>query len=104
MILTTSERIKELREKNGYTQSSLAKRLSITRACVNAWEMGISAPSTENLAELSQIFHVSSDYILGLNSDESVSIVHLKHEEKEIIYRLLNYFDGIHKFPSESSK
>lgn len=101
MILTTSERIKELREKNGYTQSSLAKRLSLTRACVNAWEMGISSPSTENLAELSQIFHVSSDYILGISSDETVSLIHLNYEEKEIIYSILNYFERIRKFSPE---
>ena len=62
MILSTSERIKELREKNGYTQAALAAKLSVTRACVNAWEMGISSPSTENLVELTQIFHVTSDY------------------------------------------
>ena len=35
MILSTSERIKELREKNGYTQAALAAKLSVTRACVN---------------------------------------------------------------------
>ena len=101
MILTTSERIKELREKNGYTQSSLAKRLSLTRACVNAWEMGISSPSTENLAELTQIFHVSSDYILGLSSNEAVSLAELSHEEKEIIYRLVNHFKSTKNTPSE---
>lgn len=32
MILSTSERIKELREKNGYTQAALAAKLSVTRA------------------------------------------------------------------------
>ena len=32
MILSTSERIKELREKNGYTQAALAANLSVTRA------------------------------------------------------------------------
>ena len=71
MILSTSERIKELREKNGYTQAALAAKLSVTRACVNAWEMGISSPSTENLVELTQIFHVTSDYILGISGSES---------------------------------
>ncbi len=39
------ERIKKLREKQGYTQTELAKMLGVTRSCVNAWEMGISVPS-----------------------------------------------------------
>ena len=44
------ERIKKLREKQGYTQTELAKMLGVTRSCVNAWEMGISVPSTQSLA------------------------------------------------------
>ena len=33
------DRIKELREKAGYSQAQLAKRLDVTRSSVNAWEM-----------------------------------------------------------------
>ena len=90
MILSTSERIKELREKNGYTQAALAAKLSVTRACVNAWEMGISSPSTENLVELTQIFHVTSDYILGISGSESIEIGQLKH----VLYQLINLFSS----------
>ena len=90
MILSTSERIKELREKNGYTQAALAAKLSVTRACVNAWEMGISSPSTENLVELTQIFHVTSDYILGISGSESIEIGQLKN----VLYQLINLFSS----------
>ncbi len=64
---TFPERLKDLRDRLGYTQSDLAKKLSITRASVNAWEMGISAPSTSWLVELSNLFHVTTDYLLGLD-------------------------------------
>ena len=40
------EKIKMLREKAGMTQVELAKRLGLSRAAVNAWEMGITVPST----------------------------------------------------------
>ena len=40
-------RIKLLRDQRGMTQTELAKRLGITRSSVNAWEMGISVPSTQ---------------------------------------------------------
>lgn len=92
MILSTNDRIKELREKNGYTQASLAAKLSVTRACVNAWEMGISSPSTENLVELTQIFHVTSDYILGLSDSEYIEISQLNPDEKNVLYQLINVF------------
>ena len=55
------ERIKKLREKQGYTQTELAKMLGVTRSCVNAWEMGISVPSTQSLVQLAQIFDISTD-------------------------------------------
>ena len=69
---TFPERLKDLRDRLGYTQSDLAKKLSITRASVNAWEMGISAPSTSWLVELSHLFHVTTDYLLGL--DDCITI------------------------------
>ena len=68
MIISISERIKELREKQNITLSSLAKKLNITRSAVNAWEMGISIPNVEKLVELSSLFNVSVDYLLGVNS------------------------------------
>ncbi len=42
-----SEKIKELRELAGYSQAQLAKKLDVTRSSVNAWEMGLSTPTTQ---------------------------------------------------------
>ena len=58
------ENIKNLREENNYSQTALAKRLGISRSAVNAWEMGISIPSTQYVVELAKIFKVSAEYIL----------------------------------------
>ena len=69
-----AERIKTLREQAGMSQEKLAKRLGITRSSVNAWEMGISTPSTQYIAELAGLFRVSADYLLGLNETATVSI------------------------------
>ena len=46
-----SDKIKILREQKGLTQAALAKKLGITRSSVNAWEMGISVPSTQYVVE-----------------------------------------------------
>ena len=77
------KRIKELREKNNLTQSELARLLNITRSSVNAWEMGISIPSTEKIVELALILHTTSDYILGINNDEILPIYKYSLEEKD---------------------
>ena len=86
------ERIKEIREKNGLTQSSLAKKLNISRSAVNAWEMGVSIPSAQYLIELCRLFKVSVDYLLELDRAERVDISFLSEEEKKMLYSLLNYF------------
>ena len=64
-----ADRIKVLREQQNLTQADLAKQLGITRSSVNAWEMGISVPSTQYLMELAAIFQVSTDYLLGLSKE-----------------------------------
>ena len=60
------DRIKQLREQAGYSQAQLAKRLDVTRSSVNAWEMGLSMPTTQYVVTLAKLFHVSADYLLGL--------------------------------------
>ena len=84
--------IKELREDAGYSQATLAKKLDVTRSAVNAWEMGISSPSTAYLVELAQMFKVSTDYLLGLASNKTVDISGLNETEIKIIYDLIKYF------------
>ena len=66
-----NERIHDLRERSGLTQTDLAIRLGVTRSCVNAWEMGVSRPSLDNVLSLGRIFHTTTDYLLGFDSAES---------------------------------
>jgi len=93
VIFIISERIKFLREKSGYSQSQLAKQLNISRAAVNAWEMGLNTPSTQYIIELAKIFKTSTDYLLGVNSNLQFNANELTDEEKEIILKLLQYFN-----------
>ena len=92
-------RIKEVRERNGLTQSELAKKLGLTRSGVNAWEMGISIPSAQYLIGLSKLFKVSVDYLLGLNEKEYIDISSLNSTEKSIIYSLMSYFRELKTLP-----
>ena len=93
MIVQTADRIRELREKNDMTQSELAKRLSITRSRVNAWEMSLSIPSSKILPELCKVLHTTSDYLLGMDDTELLSLKYYSDDEREILYRLMRYFD-----------
>ena len=93
-----SERIKDLRERDGYSQTALSKKLGLTRSSINAWEMGISVPSTQYLVELSRLFKVTTDYILGMDTSESLRIDNLTIEQKNILCALVEQFERYNKF------
>ena len=86
------EKIKELRERNKLTQSDLAKLLNITRSSVNAWESGLSAPSTQYIAELARILKVSTDYLVGLNNTATISVTGLDTIEVGLLVETANKF------------
>ena len=86
------ERIRILREKAGYSQAELARRLTVTRSSVNAWESGISAPTAGYIIEMAQLFRVSADYILGLDPTNILNLDGLSEEEMRILYSLIDYF------------
>ena len=89
-----AERIKTLREQAGMSQEKLAKRLGITRSSVNAWEMGISTPSMQYIAELAGLFRVSADYLLGLNETATVSIAGLTEADVGLVCHLISHLRG----------
>lgn len=91
-----SEKIKQLREQAGLSQAQLAKKLDVTRSSVNAWEMGLSTPTTQYIVALTKLFHVSADYILGIETEQSISLQGYSEEEITLILNLLRYFDGQH--------
>ncbi len=86
-----AERIKFLREQNTMTQSGLAKKLGITRSSVNAWEMGISVPSTQYIVELAALFRVSTDYLLGVDSSTSIDLQGLTEQDIQLVYQIVEY-------------
>ena len=80
-----ADKVKLLREQHGITQSELAKVLGITRSSVNAWEMGISVPSTQYIVELANMFRVSTDYLLGLKNTASISVDGLSEKDVMLV-------------------
>lgn len=91
-----ADRIRYLRNRQGLSQTELARLLNITRSSVNAWELGISMPSTSNIISLTHIFHVSADYLLELDkgshsSDDILDLTEFSQEEKDLIFHLINY-------------
>jgi transcriptional regulator with XRE-family HTH domain len=61
-----AQRLKEIREEKGFSQSSLAKAAGISQACISKWESGDRTPYIDYLYTLAKFFGCSSDYLIGL--------------------------------------
>jgi len=64
--------LKTLRQKAGLTQKQLAERLWLSKATVSYYEQSIRYPSPEVLIKISKVFHVSTDYLLGMEDKKQV--------------------------------
>ena len=91
-LFTIAQKIKDLREQAKMTQADLGKKLGLTRAAVNAWEMGISVPSTTYIIELSKMFGVSTDYLLGMSDNSTISIEGLTEKQVTAVYNVIECF------------
>ena len=90
--MVIADKIKMLREKRGITQAELAKSLGLTHAGVNAWEMGISVPSTQYVVELARFFGVSTDYLLDLKETYTVSVEGLNDRQIASIVEIIQCY------------
>ena len=71
MKMILSEKIIMLRKKNGWSQEDLAERLDISRQSVSKWESGASIPDLERIVNMSQLFGVTTDYLLKDEIEEA---------------------------------
>ncbi len=82
--------LKKLRQQEGYTQQQLAAKLGVTKSVISYYELQERAPSPEVLIRLSYIFHVTTDYLLGLEQRQSVDITGLSDEDIITVKRMIS--------------
>lgn len=66
------ERLAEIRKDHGDTQSALAEKLHIALSTIRSWEQEKSSPSHDMLVSICRLYHVSSDYLLGLSDTDTL--------------------------------
>lgn len=64
-------RIVDLREKRGMTQTELANKMGLDKSIMSKVENGTRKVSSDELRNLSNIFNVSADYLLGKTNKKS---------------------------------
>ncbi len=69
MKLTFGEKIKNLREDLDINQTELGERINMTQRKISYIECNKSEPSIDDIIAFSKFFKVSSDYLLGLETE-----------------------------------
>lgn len=84
-----ADKLQILRKNRGYTQDELASELNLSRQAVAKWESGQGYPDVSNLICLSELFHVTVDYLVK-DAECSVSPVKAEMDDltKLIAFRL----------------
>ena len=82
--------LKKLRSQEGLTQQQLADKLGVTKSVISYYELQERCPSPEVLIKLSSIFHVSTDFLLGLDRSVSIDLSGLDDEDIITVKRLIS--------------
>jgi transcriptional regulator with XRE-family HTH domain len=67
--MTIGEKILKLRTKDGLSQGTLAEFLDVSRQSISKWETGQAKPDVDKIVKLSEIFHVTVDYLVKDNDN-----------------------------------
>lgn len=77
--------LKELRMNAGMTQTELAKRLGITKSVVSYYELQERTPSPDVLIRLAGIFHITTDYLLGIDNRKMIDVSDLTDDDIKLL-------------------
>lgn len=86
--------LKELRLKHKMTQKELADKIGITKSVVSYYELQERSPSPEVLIKLSKIFHVTTDYLLGIEHTHTIDVSNLSSDELALVEQLIRLFES----------
>lgn len=84
-MVNFGDKLRSLRTEAGMTQTDLAKRLNITKSVVSYYELQERTPSPDVLIKLADIFHVSTDYLLGINHKKMIDVSDLSEEDMRFL-------------------
>lgn len=89
-----NSRIQKLRQSCGWSQIALAQKLQVSKQAVSNWENDNIQPSIEMLVRLSNVFGVTTDYLLGREDIPRLDVDGLSAEAVAHICLLINDLRG----------
>lgn len=89
-MVNMGEKLKVLRLEKKMTQKQVADIIGLAISAVSSYESGSRYPSYDVLVQLSRIFHVTTDYLLGMTDKRNIDVTGLDDSEIELISQLVD--------------
>ena len=93
MIFGLSKKLILLRQQNKLSQSEVARRIGVSHSAVSAYEAEEISPSLETLVKFADLYHVSTDYLLGVNYPRDKAILDTEGLNKQQLTILQSLID-----------
>lgn len=81
--------LKSLRLKENLTQAMLAQKLGLTKSVISAYETGLRMPSYDVLIHIAKTFNVSTDFLLGIETKNTLDLSGLSQAESDALLHLI---------------
>lgn len=85
-------RLKTLRKRAGMTQQQVADQLGVTKSVISFYELKERSPSPDILVKYAKMFHVSTDYLLGLEKGKILDVSDLSEDEFHAVKTVVDTF------------
>jgi len=107
--METKDVILNLRKKHNLSQEEMAQKLHVTRQAVSRWENGETVPSTDMLKEISRVFGISINTLLGQERNMICQVCGSPLNDEDTLSRESDgtvndkyckwcYINGVHKY------
>jgi transcriptional regulator with XRE-family HTH domain len=87
LLILIGKRIQALREGRKWTREHFSQMLGISASQLYKWERGVHEPPATPIAEMSKLFEVTPDYLLGLTDSPQETFLenNLTAQERELL-------------------
>lgn len=89
-MVNMGEKLRSLRIEKNLTQKQVADRIGLAISAVSSYESCSRYPTYDTLIKLARMFHVSTDYLLGIADKRNIDVTGLDDEDVGLISQLVD--------------
>lgn len=89
-MVNMGDKLRSLRIEKNLTQKQVADRIGLAISAVSSYESGSRYPTYDTLIKLARMFHVSTDYLLGITDKRNIDVTGLDDEDVGLISQLVD--------------